>query len=79
MVECVRAEMLRELKPSPDGVDVLRPLRVSGYGTTSECGLHLVAEILDEDVQEVAVLMAKIGIAHALRPQFTSSCKHGHQ
>src|SRR5690606_16985015 len=65
-VECVRAEMFGQLEPSADGIEVLRPLRVPGNGPASERGFHLAAEILDKDVEEVAVLLREAGIAHAL-------------
>lgn len=65
-IEGVRAQVLGQLEPSADGIEVLRPLRVPGNGPASARGFHLAAEILDEDIQEVAVLLPKASIAHAL-------------
>jgi hypothetical protein len=65
-VESVRAQVLGQLEPSADGIEVLRPLRVPGNGPASERGFHLAAEILDEDVQEVAVLLPEAGLAYAI-------------
>ena len=78
-IEGVRAQVLGQLELSADGIEVLRPLRVPGNGPASKRRFHLAAEILDENVQEVAVLLPKVSIAHALRPKLTCTRKHGHQ
>src|SRR6056297_2461026 len=78
-IEGVRAQMLGEFEPPTDGIEVLSSLGVAGDGPAAESGLHLAAEILDEDVQEVAVLLPEVGIANPLRPKLPSARKHGHQ
>src|SRR5690606_39271549 len=78
-IEGVRAQVPGQLEPSADGIEALCPLRVPGNGPTPERSSHLDAEIFDEDVQEVAVLLPKASIAHAFRSKLTCARKHGHQ
>src|SRR6056297_2551025 len=59
-VEGVGAQMLGEFEPSADGIEVFRSLGVAGDGPAAQRELHLAAEILDEDVQEVAVLLPEV-------------------
>src|SRR6056297_1154335 len=58
-VEGVRAQMLGEFEPPTDGMEVFRSLGVAGNGPAAQRRLHLAAEILDEDIQEMAVLLPK--------------------
>ncbi|ESX23533.1 hypothetical protein X767_14620 [Mesorhizobium sp. LSJC264A00] len=68
--------MLRQLQTSADRAKVLHPLRIACDGSTTQRGLHLIAEVLDERVQQVTALLPQTGLAHPLGFQFTRPSEH---